>query len=264
MEKGKLVALSFDIEEFDVPLENGRDIPFSEQMRISRYGAHKILDIMKRHEVRATFFCTANFAENAPDVVKRIVDEGHEVASHGCYHSDFKMDHLAESKARLEKLSGQSVYGYRMARMAPLAESDVANAGYEYNSSLNPTFIPGRYNNTDLPATKFEKDGVVQIPASVSPIFRLPLFWLGLHNYPFWLYKKLAKWTLADRKALVIYMHPWEFYNLHELKQKYALSWIMTHNCGNALEKRLCSLIECLKKSDADFVTMHTLASADW
>lgn len=264
MEMRKLVALSFDIEEFDVPLENGRDIPFAEQMRISHYGAIKILDIMKRYGLRATFFCTARFAENATDVVKRIVAEGHEIASHGCYHSEFKLEHLAESKARLENASGCEVYGYRMARMAPLAEIEVAKAGYEYNSSLNPTFIPGRYNNADMPATKFEKDGVIQLPASVSPIFRLPLFWLGLHNYPMWLYRQLAKWTLADRKALVIYMHPWEFYNLHEIMQKYALSWIMTHNCGSALEKRLSSLIECLQKCDAEFVTMHELASANW
>lgn len=259
-----MVSLSFDIEEFDVPLENGREISFEEQMRISHYGAMRILDIMKRYGIHATFFCTARFAENALDVVQRIVKEGHEIASHGCYHSDFKIEHLAESKKRLEAVSGMKVYGYRMARMAPLEEAEVAKAGYEYNSSLNPTFIPGRYNNTSLPATKFEKDGVVQLPASVSPLFRLPLFWLGLHNYPMWLYSLLAKWTLRKRKALVIYMHPWEFYNLHEIKDKYALSWIMTHNCGVKLEKRLSSLIETLKKSGAKFVTMHELAVSNW
>lgn len=259
-----MVSLSFDIEEFDVPLENGIDIPFEEQMRISHYGALRILDVMKRYGLRATFFCTVRFAENAPDVVARIVNEGHEIASHGCCHSDFKIEHLAESKARLETVSGRTVYGYRMARMALLSEKEVANAGYEYNSSLNPTFIPGRYNKTNMPATKFIKDGVIQIPASVSPVFRLPLFWLGLHNYPMWLYKFLARWTLARRKALVIYMHPWEFYNIHEMDRKYSLSWIMTHNCGVALEKRLCSVIECLQNINAEFVTMHELAEMNW
>lgn len=256
----KIVSLSFDFEEFDVPLENGKDIDMSEQMRISHVGAEKILDILKTHNVRATFFCTLQFAKNAPDIIGRIIQEGHELASHGCYHSSFAVSHLAESKEGLEKICGQRVYGYRTPRMARLDEMEVAKAGYEYNSSLNPTFIPGRYNNFRKPAVKFTQHGIIQIPASVSPVFRLPMFWLGLHNYPMWLYLLLAKWTLERRRTLVIYMHPWEFYDLNEIKEKYSLSWLMTHNCGEQLAKRLNTLIERLKKENAQFITMHEWA----
>ena len=54
----------------------------------------------------------------------------------------------------------------------------IARAGYRYNSSLNPAFIPGRYMHLDSPRTWFMADGVMQIPASVSPLLRVPLFWL--------------------------------------------------------------------------------------
>ena len=79
-----MILLSFDTEEFDVPREHGVDFPLDEAMKVSVYGTNKILDCLKKNGVKATFFCTSNFAENAPEVMRRIMDEGHEVAAHGC------------------------------------------------------------------------------------------------------------------------------------------------------------------------------------
>lgn len=61
-----MILLSFDIEEFDVPLENGVEYSLEEGMNVSVEGANIILDILKANDVRATMFCTANFAKNAP------------------------------------------------------------------------------------------------------------------------------------------------------------------------------------------------------
>ena len=57
-----MILLSFDTEEFDVPKEHGVEIPLEEQVRISTIGTNKILDCLKRNGIKATFFCTANFA----------------------------------------------------------------------------------------------------------------------------------------------------------------------------------------------------------
>ena len=73
-----MVLLSFDTEEFDVPREHGVEIPFERSVAISVEGTTRILDALKRGGVRATFFCTADFAEAAnltpgyfSDLVKR-------------------------------------------------------------------------------------------------------------------------------------------------------------------------------------------------
>ena len=79
-----MILLSFDTEEFDVPREHGVDYPLDEAMKVSVYGTNRILDCLLRNDVKATFFCTTNFAENAPEVMKRIIDEEHEIAAHGC------------------------------------------------------------------------------------------------------------------------------------------------------------------------------------
>ncbi len=81
------------------------------------------------------------------DLILDIQKGGHEIASHGFYHSSFETADLRKSKEALEELTGQPVNGFRMARMMPVEEEEIHKAGYLYNSSLNPTCIPGRYNH---------------------------------------------------------------------------------------------------------------------
>ena len=169
-----------------MPREHGVDFSLEEGMAVSIEGTNRILDVLKQNNVKATFFCTGNFAKHAPEVMQRIMDEGHEVACHGVDHwqpteTDFA---FARSKEIVERVCGRKVYGYRQPRMFPVSDSEIARVGYLYNSSLNPAFIPGRYMHLTEPRTWFMKGDVMQIPASVSPWIRFPLFWLALHNLP--------------------------------------------------------------------------------
>ena len=250
-----MILLSFDTEEFDVPRESGLDYDtLKEGMEVSKYGTNKILDILKRNGVKATFFCTTNFAKNAPEVIHRIIDEGHEVAAHGCDHWNPKPSDVFECKETLEKLFGIKVYGYRQPRMFPVSDEDIQKAGYEYNTSLNPCFLPGKYMHFSDPRTPFWKDKVLQIPASVTPWLRIPLFWLSCHNFPFWLYKTLCNRTLKHDGHFVTYFHPWEFYPLGE-HPELKIIYITRHNAGIGMEKRLESLIRNFKEGGHKFVT---------
>lgn len=203
-----MILLSFDTEEFDVPRESGVEFSLAQGMEVSRYGTEKILDILDRNGVKATFFCTVNFAENAPDIIRRIIDSGHEIAAHGCDHWQPVPSDVFRAKERLEELTGKPVEGYRQPRMFPVSDDDIRRAGYLYNSSLNPCLIPGHYNHLDKPRTCFMRDGVLQIPASVTPWLRFPLFWLALHNLPLWLYKAFARRTVSRDGYLSTYFPP--------------------------------------------------------
>ena len=96
--KMKTVLLSFDLEEFDMPKEYAKSIDFSEQIRVSAEGTQIILDLLLQNDIKATFFSTVVFATHAGSLIKRIINEGHELASHGYYHSVFEEKHLLESK----------------------------------------------------------------------------------------------------------------------------------------------------------------------
>ncbi len=138
----------------------------------------------------------------------------HEIASHGYVHATFEPADLLKSRLALEELLDRPVAGFRRARMGYVDPADVQRAGYGYNSSLHPTWLPGRYNHWGEPRRPFQERGVWQIPASVTPRLRLPLFWLSLKNFPFAYYKHLCRQTLQTDGFLNLYVHPWEFTDL--------------------------------------------------
>lgn len=244
-----MVLLSFDIEEFDLPKEHGADISLEESIRVSIEGTKTILEILREEGVKATFFCTTNFAERAPEIIHQIVADGHELASHGCNHWNLSEEDILRSKQILQQLSGVEVLGYRQPRMADISYESLKKAGYKYDSSLHPTFIPGRYNHWELPRKPFLKHGILEIPTSVTPWLRIPLFWLAFHNYPFWLYKTFCKWTYKYDGNFVIYFHPWEFMELKN-HPEWRVPWMIKHGAGKNMEERLRAFIHLFDKNE--------------
>ncbi|MDR1405965.1 MAG: polysaccharide deacetylase family protein [Prevotellaceae bacterium] len=251
-----MIFLSFDIEEFDAPLEYGKPLPPEEQIAVSAQGTRAVLAVLARCSVPATFFCTAHFAQRQPALVRRMAQEGHEIASHGFYHAAFSPEHLKTSKEILETVTGQPVRGFRMARMMPVDAAEIRAAGYRYNASLNPTFIPGRYNHFRAPRLPFMQDGLLQLPASVTPRLRIPLFWLAMHNLPFCLYQTLCRAAAERDKYLNIYFHPWEFTDLHP-KEKFGLPRYITRHSGQGMLSRLERLTVYLQKHRFPFGCLH-------
>lgn len=249
-----MILLSFDTEEFDVPREHGVSFTLEEGMKVSIEGTNRILDVLKQNGVRATFFCTGNFAEHAPEVMQRIMDEGHEVACHGVDHWQPKATDFAQSKQIVERVTGRQVYGYRQPRMFPVSDEEIEKACYHYNSSLNPAFIPGRYMHLTAPRRWFMKGRVMQIPASVTPWLRFPLFWLSLHNLPESLYHWLVRRTLRHDGYFVTYFHPWEFYEL-KAHPEFRMPFIIRNHSGRQMMQRLDRLIKMLKNRQEEFIT---------
>jgi peptidoglycan/xylan/chitin deacetylase (PgdA/CDA1 family) len=249
-----MVYLSFDIEEFDNPLTFTKTLSFEQQMSFSRIGTIRILDLLLRKKVKATFFCTANFAMHATDLINRMVHEGHEVASHGYYHATFETKDLKNSKIVLEQIVGSRIYGFRMPNMAVIEAMPIIEAGYLYNSSLNPTFLPGKYYNLNKPRRIFYENELCQIPVSVSANFRIPLFWLSLHNFPIAFYKRMCRGAMRKDGYLNLYFHPWEFADLASPEVK--LPSFIVRNSGNKLVDRLSSLIDYFIENKYSFGTL--------
>jgi peptidoglycan/xylan/chitin deacetylase (PgdA/CDA1 family) len=246
------VLLSFDVEEFDLPTEYHQPIEPEEQLAMGYKGTAALLPILQRHQVACTLFTTAHYATRFPLQIQELATH-HEIASHAFYHSSFEEGHLLQSRLQLEKISGKPVIGLRMPRMRKVAMSEVKKAGYVYDSSINPTYLPGRYNNFHLPRTLYSEEGIIRVPVSVSPHLRIPLFWLAFKNFPYPLFKQLALQTLRKDGYLCLYFHPWEFVDMCQ----YKLPGYLTKMCGEPLQQRLYQLIHDLKK-EALFTTMES------
>ncbi len=243
------VLLSFDTEEFDIPQEYGQRIPEDVQLKVSAAGLGPILDLLDSLEIKATFFTTAAFALGQTAAVRRIAQK-HEVASHGWSHSSFKDADLLRSRTELERIGGVSVAGFRMARMASVEPGALRAAGYRYNSSENPIYLPGRYNRFFARRTAYESGGVLNIPVSATPLVRFPLFWLAFKNFPMPMIRTASAVTLRSDSYLNIYYHPWEFAHLGP----YRLPRYVKRIYGQTMLDRLEGYLRWLK-ARAEFVT---------
>jgi len=230
----RFILLSFDVEEFDMPLEYGEIISEEEQLIVGHNGTECLSSILAQHKINCTLFTTANYALHYPQQIHELAKQ-HEIGSHTFYHSSFRDEDLLSSKLKLEEISGVTVSGLRMPRMRNVEMPDVKKAGYMYDSSINPTFLPGRYNNLHLPRTLYKEKDVFRLPTSVTPHLRIPLFWLAFKNLPYYVFKQMAIQTLRNDSYLCLYFHPWEFIDIH----KYKIPGYTKRLCGVALQQSI-------------------------
>lgn len=250
MKKDPVVLLTFDVEEFDLPLEYNLRISEEEQMEIGKAGTEEMKRILEVAQIPATLFTTANFAQHYPELIKTLAQKN-EIGSHTFYHSSFENKDLQTSLNTLEAITGNKVTGLRMPRFKKIDINLVKEAGYSYDSSVNPTYVPGKYNNLNLPRTLYREKDFLRLPVSVTPVLRFPLFWLSFKNIPYSIYKKIAMNTLLKDGYLSLYFHPWEFTDI----SKWEIPFYIKRQCGNPLSDNLNRLIADLKK-EARFETV--------
>ena len=261
MKKQKNILLTFDLEEFDLPLEYNNHISDENQIKVSRDGLKEILKLLGMHKIPATFFVTAKFAIANKNAIKQL-SKKHEIALHGLIHKD-DYRHMKEkdalrrlSKGRkiVEKIIGTKIIGFRAPRFHIKKIKLLPTIGIKYDSSLHPTYIPGRYNNF-FTERKIHRHGkLIEIPVSVTSVLRFPLFWFVFRNLGLAYSKFCTNWCFLDSKYVMLLFHPWEFVNLRLLGLK--LPVYIKRDTGKALSDKLSYFVKWAKKKGYKFKTI--------
>jgi polysaccharide deacetylase family protein (PEP-CTERM system associated) len=224
----KVVLLSFDVEDW-FQVENLRAIfpPSKWEECESRVveNTEKILNLLNKYKVKATFFVLGWIAERFPGLVKMIHSDGHEIASHGYGHIlNYNLTHeeifedIRKSKEILESIIDEKILGYRAPNFSITEEViDALNEnGFLYDSSYHPFSKNKRYGQLGINSQKpfVLKEKLLEIPLSVWKRGKIELSIAGggyFRLYPFSLYRKLVLSYMKDHDLLVMYFHPWEF-----------------------------------------------------
>lgn len=244
----KHILLTFDLEEFDAPLEFGEKINKEEQFEISKQGLLSILELLDRYDIRATFFTTANFAKHFPKLIKNI-SKKHEIACHGYSHSDSyskDMSKILLAKKEIEKIIKKKIKGFRAPRFDIRDISQLKKFDFVYDSSIHPTFIPGRYMNLFKKRNPHKIGEIIEIPLSTLPIMRLPIFWLAFKNLPLAYSKLFSRINFMSSDYLMLIFHPWEFADLLNIKIPF---YMKTPNSRKLLKKLEDYINFCRKKN---------------
>jgi polysaccharide deacetylase family protein (PEP-CTERM system associated) len=221
-------ALTIDVEDYFQVSAFARHIDRADwermECRVER-NIDRILELLDGHGTQATFFTLGWIAERYPQVARRIVECGHELASHGFGHlraseqseaAFFEDIHTA--KQLLEDLSGQEVKGYRapsfsIGKSNLWAFDTLERAGYCYSSSIYP-IKHDHYGMPDAPRFAHPVGGLIEIPATTLRGFQRN--WPASGGGYFRLFPyQVSRWLLrrvneVDGEAAVFYFHPWE------------------------------------------------------
>jgi len=224
-------GISFDIEEhFQVAAFDcaARRCNWNTQESRVERNTEVILEVLDQRGIKATMFVLGWVAERNKTLVKRIVDAGHELASHGYGHElitgqtpqIFRED-VRLAKKILEDIGGKPVLGYRAPTFSITKETDWAlsvlvEEGYRYDSSIVPIVhdyygIPGA--NPAIHTLKTESGSIVEVPPSTCELwgFKIPIAGGGYFRlFPYYLLKKLLRRVEAQGQPLIMYLHPWE------------------------------------------------------
>ncbi len=258
-------ALTIDVEEYFQVEALAQRVDRAEWDRLeSRVASqtHRLLDHFARRGVHATFFTLGWVARRHPDLVRRIVSEGHELASHGDAHrmitqmspAEFRAD-IRRAKATLEDLAGVPVLGYRAPTFSVVRDTlwalDVLrDEGFAYDASVYP-IVHDRYGIADFPRhphriAEGPGQGLVEFPSSTLRIAgrNLPLGGGGYLRLLPMAYTLHGLRRIAREGPFMVYLHPWE---IDPHQPRFGLGRLATlrgyHNLDQT-EARLDALLE--------------------
>jgi len=224
-------AMTVDVEDYfqvsafaaHIPRKSWESIPCRVERNIDR-----ILTLLDERQAKATFFTLGWIAERYPAMVKDIVSNGHELASHGWSHqrvSDQKpqefLDDIVRSKALLENISGQKILGYRAPSFSIVSNTLWAldlleEAGYRYSSSIYP-IQHDHYGMPNAPRFGFypkNNGGLLELPVTTVRLFNRNIPAGGGGYFRLWPYT-FSRWLLQrinhlEKHSAIFYFHPWE------------------------------------------------------
>ena len=184
-----------------------------------KYGLAYILELLASFKIKATFFISWVVVAKHKDIICRISESGHEIASHSLTHENHSIltkeelfENISKSKQLIEDEIGVKPLGFRAPQFRVNEEIfDVLyNLDFKYDSSMIKSVFPTRYSSLSIPNEPFLfKNGLLEIPVSTMPYVKIPfgLRWVNLIGFT--TFKFLLE-TLTLPQTIVFYLHPFD------------------------------------------------------
>jgi len=261
------VCLSFDFDAFSIWQSTFKQLsptPLSRGEFGAKVGLPRILAMLSRRNVEATFFTPAHTARTFPGAVKALVGSGHEVGVHGYLHEspvglpeDEERDLLQRSIAVLEEVTGVRPVGYRSPAwdLSDNSISILESLGLLYDSSLMAgDFHPYRPRKGDVMGDEKFTFG------NESSILEFPVAW-ELDDYPYFQFMVKPMNQGLRRPDDVLAVWKGEFDAAHEENGVFTLTCHPEIIGRGPRVKMLESLINYVQSQDnVTFLTMGAAA----
>jgi polysaccharide deacetylase family protein (PEP-CTERM system associated) len=247
-------------------------------MRVEN-NTYRLLELLERRSIHATFFILGWVAERCPNLVRDIFKGGHEIGSHGYSHQmisrgnekSFRSD-ISRAKSILEDQIGFKVKCYRAPSYSITSNTlwaleILGELGIEFDSSIFPVHHDyyGMPNAPRFPHYQYLRDGsrIVEFPPSTLPAYgvNVPVAGGGYFRLlPYW----LTVWALRringkEKQPALVYFHPWE---IDPEQPRIAAPWrsrFRHYQNLHSTEEKLTRLLD-----DFSWAPMSAVLSSSW
>ena len=266
-------VLCIDLEEYyqghdlNIPTADWKKHPH----RLS-IGTEKILKILEKHHVKATFFVVSSLIENNKGLLQKITQEGHEIGSHTHWHQMLTQmspktlkEDLHHSITRLKEISLHPILGFRapswsLNKNMQWAFDIIRDTGFLYDASLLPWrgFLHLKGDPSIPPIPQRLPNGLITFPTSVGKGLGVPFpFSLAtifrLFPLPFTL-KSIRQFHHDWQSPVTINLHPYDFDSDQPRLLRIGLRSFLRHQNSEQMPAKLNRLL-----SDFPFAPMQTV-----
>jgi polysaccharide deacetylase family protein (PEP-CTERM system associated) len=253
-------VFSVDLEDYFHPTEVSRDAAdwprFAPRIEI---GTNFLLDLLAEHRTRATFFVLGWVADNQPELVRRIVDAGHEIGCHSYHHklvysltpAEFR-DDTRHAMHAIEDACGLTPKLYRAPSYSIVSKSFwaleiLAELGFTHDSSICP-IVHDRYGVPGFPrhARRMHTPSgpILEVPVATVRFSARHVTPVGggayLRLFPYrYAAAGIRHMNCVERQPACIYTHPWELDPEQPRTAKGLISRIRTYGGMGTMQRKL-------------------------
>lgn len=278
----KIVGLSVDVDGWDTCLDfYGIKVPPKEadEEVNSGVGIRRLVSLFRKNSVKGTFFVVGNTANRFKKEIKSVSKAGHEIGCHSMTHTNLAEKSMPQIKkeifenikvvGRITRRGRKDFVGFRSPAFG-VSNSllDVLEEmEFEYDSSINPTYIPGEYGMPFAPMSPYRPSKtsvrmrgdrkLIELPVAVNPIVPIPLGAAFIRNFGSWWTKLGIKMLWSLGMPAIIYMHPKD---MVEVPPSSKVPWYLKRNSGEECVRRIDDIIKFCKAERASILKLEEIA----
>lgn len=228
-----MILLTFNIINPDRAFKNVGGLSDQELLEITIQNTKAILRSLGSKEIRATFFIEISLIPNLQKLIKKIVDDGHEISF---FNIDSTLSQLEEVKKWIEALIDKQIRGIRM-KENDFALSEIFNLRFTYVSLDEDTALIFPFKRFERKAPFTEQNGLTILYESISRYSQIPYNDFIFQIIPLSFYESMVIETIKKDEFVLVYLNSWQFTNFE--KDDFEISFYKKYNSGKKLDDKL-------------------------
>lgn len=239
-----MILLTFNIINPDRAFKNVEALSGEQLLEITIQNTKAILRSLESKEIRATFFIEIALISQLEKLIKKIINDGHEVSF---YHIDSSLEEIERIKKNTEDLIGKQIRGIRMQEHA-IDLVNLNNLRFTYVSLNEDTALIFPFKRFERKAPFTEQNGLSILHESISRYAQIPYNDFIFQITPLSYYESMVIETIKKDEFVLVYLNSWQFTDFK--KSSFDLPFYKKLNSGKKLNDKLDDFLSWINEND--------------